>query len=81
MAVKDWTKAVAKDYISVDWPVHAGSQRVHEFLRQHFGDNDIHQAYTERRWIVIRGSQASLDKIYFRNEEDAIWFSLSWKLQ
>lgn len=80
--MKDWTAIVQKEYVGVEWPPRNGEQSVHKFLRTHFGDNDIFEEYTKRRWIIIRAAgEDGLDKIYFRDEADAIWFNLAWKLR
>lgn len=60
-------------YTVVDFPNY-NSRKVHDFLRENFGDNDIHQAFTERRWITYGPGEY----IYFRDAQDATWFQLKW---
>lgn len=74
--MKDWVSIVEKTHTGVEWPTTKGPMPVHDFLRQNFGDNDIFEAYTTRRWIIVRNQP--IDMIYFRNEADAIWFQLKW---
>jgi sarcosine oxidase delta subunit len=49
-------------------------RKVLEFLREHFGDNNIHQSVEQRRWVTVGYSEY----IYFRDERDAMWFKLRW---
>lgn len=62
-----------KGYTRVKFPVY-NSRVVHEFLREHFEDNDIHEPFNQRRWITVGPSEY----IYFRDREDAVWFKLRW---
>ena len=74
--MKDWVSIVEKTHIGVEWPSVRAGVSVHDFLRQNFGDNDIFEPYTTRRWIIARNQP--IDVIYFRDEADAIWFTLKW---
>lgn len=74
--MKDWTAIVKKTHTGVEWPQTRGMMSVHDFLRQNFGDNNIFEDYTSRRWIIIRDQP--IDMIYFRDEKDAVWFNLKW---
>lgn len=49
--------------------------KLRKFLRTHFGDNDIHEPFDQRRWITYDMSRY----IFFRDERDALLFTLKWK--
>ena len=60
-------------YTCVDFPTY-NSRKVYEFLRRHFDDNDIHEPFTQRRWIT----HGPNEYIFFRDARDALLFKLKW---
>ena len=72
---------VIEKFTAVPYP-YANTQKVHEFLRENFGDNDIFQPFAERRWITIndyyRGQDDGWPMICFKDDRDALWFQLKW---
>ena len=67
-----------KEFTAVPYP-HSNHWKVHEFLRENFGDNDIFQDYANRRWITVSDySMSGSSMICFKDERDAVWFQLKW---
>ena len=60
-------------YTCVEFPAY-NSRKVYEFLRRHFDDNDIHEPFTQRRWIT----HGPNEYIFFRDARDALLFKLRW---
>lgn len=61
------------NHTCVDFPTY-NSRKVYEFLRKHFGDNNIHEPFDQRRWIT----HGPNEYIFFRDARDATWFQLTW---
>lgn len=61
------------NHTCVKFPLY-NSRKVYDFLREYFGDNDIHEPWEQRRWIT----HGPNEYIYFRDERDAMWFQLKW---
>lgn len=69
---------IVKKFTAVPYPS-ANYAAVHKFLRENFGDNDIFQDYSVRRWITVDNyNMTGTSMICFKDEGDAIWFQLKW---
>lgn len=70
-----------KEFTAVPYP-HANYQKVHKFLRETFGDNDIYQPPNQRRWVTVNdywdGGYTGRSMICFKDQADAVWFQLKW---
>ena len=70
-----------KEFTAVPYP-HSNHRKVHEFLRENFGDNDIYQIHSQRRWVTVNdywdGGYSGEPMICFKDERDAVWFQLKW---
>lgn len=71
-----------KEFTAVPYP-HADTRKVHKFLRETFGDNDIFQKHHQRRWVTVNNywdhdDYIGRSMILFKDERDAAWFQLKW---
>lgn len=74
MVMSNYYSKNLEGYTRVKFPVY-NPRVVREFLRTTFGENDIHEMFTQRRWITAGPDEY----IYFRDAQDAAWFKLAWR--